>query len=251
MTKFGKAMVFINLFVGVGLFAWAVSLYANRLDYFDRKDAEPPVEGLFTRHKKEVDELSAIAATAQTTYARKAEQARTMDGIREFRLGKLGDSAEFVRKGDDAKIIFRQYVLLRGPLSPEFADLGAAPALIDVKPAVQPAAVKNTRNGELQGLGYLKSRMADAIKEEKDTIARIRQSLKKLEDLSDEANALQVELFAQKRIRDNLGEERQFIGDSQINWDEQLKILERRKKQMEDRLVGLQGGTKVTRADNK
>ena len=62
---------------------------------------------------------------------------------------------------------------------------------------------------------------------------------------------MQVELFAQKRIRDNLGEERQFIGDSQINWDEQLKILERRKKQMEDRLVGLQGGTKVTRADNK
>ena len=65
-TRLAKVLVFVNLFVGVGLFAWALSLYANRLDYFDRKDADPPVVGRFTLLQ---DEVKKTAESSKPSYA--------------------------------------------------------------------------------------------------------------------------------------------------------------------------------------
>ncbi|MGL4423463.1 MAG: hypothetical protein ACRCZF_22595 [Gemmataceae bacterium] len=249
-TKLAKWLVFANLFIGFGLFTWSFSLYTNRLDYFDRKDANPPVDGLFSQLKKQIDELTATSATAQANFARRAEQARAMDAVREFRSDRLNAMAAQVRVGDDEKILFRQYPLIKSPLIPEFPELGLMPALTDVKPAVIPAAVKNTRNADLQGLGFLKIEMGKAVKGETDTILRIRESRKKLDSLNDEAIATQREVFAQKGIIENLKEQKKFLGDSQVNWDEQLKTLERRKTQLLVRLEQLGSSPKVSRAGN-
>lgn len=58
MTKLGKALVLFNLAFGLMLAAWAFSLYANGIDWSDRK-AKTPLEtaGEYTIHESQLDEL--------------------------------------------------------------------------------------------------------------------------------------------------------------------------------------------------
>jgi hypothetical protein len=246
MTKFAKALVFVNLFVGMALFAWAMSLYSNKLAYFDQKDAEPPVEGLFTKLKREVDELTPAVTASQIAYARKAEQARALEQERLFRRDKLNDRLALVRQGDDERIIFRMPLPqpANDPLLRDLPEPIRAPALFDVRQDGPP--VKSARDRDLQGLGYLRSEMAKSVKEEKDTVLRIREARKKLDELNTEMDKTQVEVFAQKVIRLNLIDQRDFLGDARINWDEQLKTLERRQTQLNARLAEM--GAPATKA---
>jgi|SRR5579883_1097434 len=239
MTRLGKILVFVNLFIGVGLFAWALSLYANRLDYFPRKDADPPVEGRFATLKKQVDELSSAATTAMKSYAFKSEQARAFESFRDYRLARLNERLALVRqRGDRPDIFFHQQILMRDP---------QYPGLIDDK--VEGPVVRGVRNNELQGLGYLKSAMEQSVREEKATLARIIEARKKLRELSTRVDAVQAEVFKQKDIRANLLEERDYIADVKVNWDERLRVLQRRNSQLAGRLESLGvRSTKVTQA---
>jgi hypothetical protein len=36
MTTLGKVLAFLNLIGAVGILTWAVSIYANRVDYLER-----------------------------------------------------------------------------------------------------------------------------------------------------------------------------------------------------------------------
>jgi uncharacterized protein (DUF2384 family) len=244
MTKFGKFLVFANLFAGVGLFAWAMSLYANSLAYFDTADADPKVEGLFTTLKKEVDDLNNVVTTGQREYARRSEITRQLENERYRRLARLTDRLVQIRKGDDQNILFRAPAPLTGPLLPNFPDLGTAAALIDVQDPGK--VVRSTRDTDLNGLGFLRSEMAKAVKDEQSLAATIRDKRREMDRLNTEIEAGQNELFAQKLIRTNLDEQKQFLGDSGVNWDEQLRTLQRRKGQLEGRLSGLAGGTGST-----
>jgi len=238
MMKLGKVLVFVNLFIGVGLFAWALSLYANRLDYFDRKDVDPKVEGRFTTLQTEIKNLGDAVAVAQKAYAFKSEQARQFEKYRDDRLTALNGRLAQVRVGNAPNILFRHQVLMRDP---------AFPGLIDV--AIEGPVVKGMRNNDLQGLGYLKSEMDKAVREETATIKRIIDARKRLEELSAKAETVQVELFKQKDIRTNLVEQKSYIADVRVNWDERLDVLQRRERQLSGKLESL--GVKVVRADAK
>jgi hypothetical protein len=227
-TQLGKVLVLINLFVGVGLFAWALSLYANRVDYFDRKDADPPVEGRFTALQAEIKKVTEAATAAQRAYAFKAEQARGFEAIRDVRLARLNDRLNQVRRGNDANIIFKQQVLLRDP---------NFPGLIDVN--VEGPNVKGVRNNDLNGLGFLQTQMASAVREEQTLKQRIKEARDQLEKLSTRVEAVQAETFKQKDIRANLGQQKDYLADVQVNWDERLRVLERRKTQLQVRLEQL------------
>ena len=109
-----------------------------------------------------------------------------------------------------------------------------APALFDVRQ--DGPAVKSARDRDLQGLGYLKSEMAKAVLEEKRTVQRIREARKKMDELNTDTDKTQSEVFAQKVIRLNLLDQKDYLGDARINWDEQLNTLERRRAQLSARL---------------
>jgi hypothetical protein len=239
MTKFAKALVFVNLFVGVGLFAWAISLYSNRLAYFDVKEAEPPVVGLFTQLKQEQDEQIAAITANQTGYAKKAFQVQSLEQIRLYRRDKLAERLNLVRVGDDERIVFRQWLTQQAadPLLRLIEPI-RAPALIDVnRPDAEVPAVKSARDRDLQGLGYLRSEMAKQVKAEADTILRIREARKKMGELNVETDKTQDEVFAQKVIRLNLLDQKDYLADVRVNWDEQLKTLQERQKQLSKRLA--------------
>lgn len=237
-TRLAKILVFVNLYIGIGLFAWALSLYANRLDYFDRMDAEPPVEGRFTQLKREIDDLVSAVNTAQKAYAFKSEQARVFEATRDYRAARLNDRLALVRRGDAPNIFFRQQVLLKDP---------AFPGLIDVN--TEGPVVRGIRNNELQGLGYLNSEMEKAVREEKATLERIVASRQRLEQLSARVELVQTELFKQKDIRNNLFEQRDYIADVQVNWDERLRVLEGREGQLVNRLEALGVSVRSTQAN--
>jgi hypothetical protein len=69
MTRLGKLLVFVNLAVSVGLMAWALSLYTNRVNWLDATTAEGKVEGQITTLKKEIDRLTKAIAETQQGYA--------------------------------------------------------------------------------------------------------------------------------------------------------------------------------------
>jgi hypothetical protein len=233
MTKFGKALVFVNLAIGIGLFAWAVALYANRLNYFPNKDAVPPVEGRFVEMKKEIDDLASAVGVAQKALALRAEYARQFELTRDDRLEKLNARLALVRKGDAPNIFFHQQLFLKDP---GFAGLIALGGVGQPDNAQGPI-VKGVRNNDLQGLGYLKSEMEKAVREETATVKRIIEARKKLEELSAKAEVVQTELFKQKDIRSNLTEEKAYLADVQVNWVERLDSLQRRNLQLTNRLA--------------
>lgn len=233
-TRLAKVLVYVNLFIGVGLFAWALSLYANRLDYFDRKDATPPVEGRFTALKGEITKANETIAAAQKAYAFKAEQARVFEAFRDFRLARLNERLAQVRQGNNPNIFFHQQVLLRDPNFPGLIDVGQPGG-----PPVQGPPVKGVRNNDLQGLGFLQAQMATAVREETALKTRIAEARKKLDDLSTRVEAVQAEAFKQKDIRANLDKQQDYLADVQVNWDERLRVLQRRQTQLQVRLEQL------------
>ena len=63
-TKIGKLLVLANVFIAIGLLAWAVSIYTNRLSYFDGQDGETATKGQFTQYTDEMaqDTIAAMIA---------------------------------------------------------------------------------------------------------------------------------------------------------------------------------------------
>ena len=59
MTRFGKVLVLLNLGLALMLAAWSFNIYANGIDWTDRKDAKstPPRMGQFAVRAAKLDEL--------------------------------------------------------------------------------------------------------------------------------------------------------------------------------------------------
>ena len=45
MTKLAKILVFLNFALGVGMFAWALGIYTNRIDFSNAKGVEGKPDG--------------------------------------------------------------------------------------------------------------------------------------------------------------------------------------------------------------
>ena len=67
MTLFGKILVLLNLALALMLAAWSFNVYANGVDWTDRKDAKstPPRMGEFAVRAAKLDELWKNVAPAQ------------------------------------------------------------------------------------------------------------------------------------------------------------------------------------------
>jgi DNA repair exonuclease SbcCD ATPase subunit len=227
-TRLGKILVCVNLFASIALASWAVALYTARPNFFDNATADPKIEGQFTKYKKELDELNSTLTLAQSNYSQAAAYSTSYEQTRDFRNNMLGKRLALVRKGDDANITFKDQIKLNDK---QFS------ALIDEKR--EGNVIKGVRDTPLQGLGYLTSEMRKSVLEETSTRKAIEEARRKLEELSARVQNRQDETFAQKVIRKNLVDQKFDLGDVQTNWDEQLKLLERRKVQLSSRLAAL------------
>lgn len=229
-TRIGKWLVFVNLFLAVGLFAWALSLYANRPDWFDRTDGDVKVEGQLTRLQAEVKRVSDAIKGAQVGYARAARLLDTKEAERMSRYQVLNNRwlAE-VRDENNPNAQFR--VIPRQPNS----------VLAEYREQRPLAPYLGLQGQPLSGLGTLKRKMQDLVRDERAARAAILAARQRLAQASDRVEAVQAEVFKMKDIRNAQKDQEAFLADAQINWDERLKTLKERESQLLGRLREVKG----------
>jgi hypothetical protein len=248
MTSFGKVLAFVNLVVGLSLLAWGVSVYANRVDWVDRKTDTESVEGEITKLKKEIDKLSRSIADANAAYA--------------VRLAALTD-AEARRDYRKARLDARLNEARRGTFKQQLPDAGN-PVFVDVNKEGPPILAPDGQ--PLRGVDALAKAFNDQVNQARlncegeqrvqpnqwnnlpaliqpDALARMGiEDLRTLHGkLSDEIAAVEVAANKQRDVLTNLRDESTFLADNRVNWTVQLQTLERRQKQLQDKLKELGG----------
>ena len=256
-TTIGKLLVFVNVFFSVGLLAWAVSLYTNRIDWLDRAGADGKVDGQITTLKKEIDRLGKATTDAQAGYAGKryllanAEErldtrnrvfVRRLEQARNGRFkvqitedkGAFGEGVMYVIDREGPDILGPDNKPLRGlkPLQDEFAaEVRTIEQLQNGKGVLTEAQWAEIAGGQL-GLPQLQELTPNL------GIGDLRRLHSVLSDLiaRDE-----LAVVKQKAIEVNLRDEAVYLSEKRINWLAELQTLERRKKQLVGRIDSLGG----------
>jgi hypothetical protein len=250
ITKIGKVLVLINAFISIGLLAWAISIFTNRLGYFDTTQAEATVPGQFTQYTNELKRLNDGSALAQSIYVGSMVSLVKNEQDRSFRSYVLGQLLDEVKKQGRPNAQFREFPrdTYNRAASPEYKGL------IDVLQWGGPMGAqfpnrKGLDNSPLEGYGQLLLKMKTMTNEEKDYAEQSEKYLQEALAISKEiydpaTNAgVQPELFKMQNILKNLDDERDFLGDSLDNWEEQLRTLKLRKQQLVTRLAEYQKAT--------
>lgn len=102
MTLFGKILVLLNLALALMLAAWSFNIYANGIDWTDRKDTKttPPRMGRFAVRADTLNELSKGVPAVQTDWLRERNRLGSEEKL-------LGDERVWYDK--------EMYYVLNGP----------------------------------------------------------------------------------------------------------------------------------------
>jgi hypothetical protein len=127
MTRFGKILVLLNLTLSLMLAAWAFNVYANSIDWSDKKDKGIPV-GMFAIHGARLEEAWKGVVPAQSSWQRQRgrlgnvqmrllqERAWYDQELRHIYVGKSKDKpigqVAIAAKDDDNTGIKRGQILL-------------------------------------------------------------------------------------------------------------------------------------------
>jgi hypothetical protein len=235
-TKIGKVLVFANVFVSIGLLAWAVSIFTNRLSYFDTT-GESATKGQFSQYTEEIKRLSDGIQLAQGGYVGAMDRLIGMEQERAFRTAVLKILMDEVAKEGQPNAEFRVPPRHTDPDTKGLIDVSKYSTMNPFPPAT------NLRGQPLKGFGRLRQEMTNLLKDEKDKtdqIRKLREDTNKLSiEIYDDTNktGLQSEVFKMKVILQNLGDEELYLADAQVNWEEQLRTLKIRKEQLQRRLA--------------
>jgi hypothetical protein len=250
MNAFGKLLAFLNLFAGVTLLAWSVSIYANQVDWLDRKSDAGTTEGQITQMKKEIDRHTRSITATQASYGAEASEVARLEAARDYRKAGYAQRLTQARTGSFT------VQLPQPPLGPNsnYTDLPGLHTFTDLKRSGP--AILGADNRPLRGTKFLEDEFVRQVRQAEQlrkgdpnapiNIANVNQlgidNLRMLQGLlSDQVNALDVAIGKQKDVQANLGEESEYLTDKRINWQADLQVLQRRQQQLENRLTRLGG----------
>ena len=254
MTTLGKVLAFLNLIGAVGILTWAVSAYANRVDYLDHKSGTETSKGQISQMRAEIDSIQKAISESQTAYGNRTSTLARTEEIRDYRQSRFQQRLAQARKG-----VFRVQVPVAGrPGEAVFTDVDKEGPIV-LGPDNQPLrGIENTQadlNIEVRAANLLlrgeqplhepewqkvpevvldPQRFATLVADL--GIGDLRRMHGVLSDLiarTDEATQRQNVIAA------NLREEARFLADYRVNWTAELRTLERRQRQLEGRLSGL------------
>jgi len=245
MTLLGKALVFFNLAFALLLAGWAFNMYANGIDWTDKKEGNTPV-GEFAVHEAKLDEMWKSVPLAQASWL---AQRKVLDSA-EKSLG-----ADRVWYDNEMRHVFVGPTLKANPANP-VGDVSIA-AKDDPKNGIKKGQIL------LDDKGYpllvpLKDRAGnplESLAEYNDKDDKILQSLKEVMDKHEkqiaEANRLTDLIIGDKtkgvrglhqRIEDektkNAGvlAEQDLIKPQLINTVVESELILKRKSQLERRV---------------
>ncbi len=252
MTTIGKLLVFVNLVASVGLLAWALSLYTNRIDWLDTTTADGKVEGQISLLAKEIARLKKAIGETQSGYSVKkyalgVSEERLDQRSRVFatRLGQARSGRFKVQIAED-RGAFGEGVIYdvtregADILGPDNKPLRGLKTLQD-EFAAEVRAIEQLQNG--QGL-QTEAQWMDIVSGT-TTLAQVADltpklgiaDLRRLHTLlSDLITRDEVAIGRQKTVEKNLGDEAAYLGDKRVNWVAELQSLQRRERQLGGRL---------------
>ena len=256
MTGIAKLLVFANVFFGVGLFSWGLSVYSNRVDWLDAKPGEgaAPVEGQITAAKKRITTLLGAIADAQSGpggYGPRRAELLVAESRRDTRVAGFDKRLAQARGGR-----FRVQLTYADPYSGGvYTDLTKEGADV-LTPSEKP----------LEGLDTLRDRFAAETRtieglltgkrvQPDATWQGLRSGTLTLDDAGrlvpdlgiNDLRRLHLELTGlirldeiaidkQQFIRSNLADEGTFLAAARVNTIAELTAIEMRQRQLDARL---------------
>ena len=249
-----RLLVLVNVFLSVGLLAWALTLSSNRLDWVDAKTDTGTAKGQITLLKEEIDRAAKGAADLSGAYvtrgqslaATEANQSSRKKGY-ETRL-KEARGGQFLKQlpldGADAGFTNLSKVgpAEEGPDKKPLRGLAVIQADIDRElKAAERAVVGDAPLAETPEGGLDAALADDARYTELTAKLGTSDSRKLQEQISQRMAAADVAVLKQKEIRVNLTDEAAQLQAGRVNWKAQLQDLLDRQGQLGRRLTGLQG----------
>ena len=210
MTFFGKLFVLLNTLVAFALLSWGFSIYTNRVDWTEVRDGDKKL----TERTKDLND--ALAPT-QRDYARllnaTAANEAEVEKLRE-RIQKRSAESE----------------------TGVFYDLNTKGSFIDENPA-EADKVKGLDGKDLRGVAILQQELATEVENATAASKRFDDFRKEQASFSDEIVAYNATSARLKLLLKDLRDEEIFLADARVNWDEQLVTLQKRNRQLQNKLA--------------
>ena len=232
--RIGKLFVFLNLIVALGLVAWAVSLTSNALDWtdtpegFNKADENPYADDTnnIERLTGKITKLNEGIKAAQNGLAAKSTLVLNAETDRDARYAALQRRLTDARTGRFRTLVY-----------------GRNSGLLDLTPN-NGQDVLGIDNKPLAGLDAISRDIEQSVATQ---VALIKESIalrKQYETLTVEITQLDEEIERQKVILANGNVEGKYLADRYTDWEEQVRTLERRAKQLSDRIAEINAAPK-------
>jgi hypothetical protein len=236
MTFLGKLLVILNTIAAVVVMMFAITAYLHRIDW-SAVEYEPGYT-LDAKVKELAEQIKAVQASngpAQTVTAQ-------AEADLEFRRKRIAERREEARTGT----FYNQYSEPGETISvTDPRDNPADPLITSYRQIwgklPKEKLIYGVDKAPIKGLDTLQkelnAQIADAVTYSDDLAKSIEETNKLLKELGE----FKIRIERQGRIREELTNEREFLSDARINYDEQLVTLTKRNKQLLARLAGYEG----------
>jgi hypothetical protein len=229
MTPIGKLLSFLNLFVGLGILSWSVSVYSNRPAWFGEIPLPETVNAgqtpeNFKQMKAEVEALTRTAAAASANWGAQRKILEAVEERRAERLKKYAERLAWAKTGnpkDESNGFYEPTYEKDGGLL-DLATLGKPIKGSDNKPLKGSETLLNNFVLDVDEVARLESQIVAQRNAFVTIAAQIRQAEDKLLKMTDIREAVQGELF--------------FLETFEVNVYETRETVLRRKKQLDLRL---------------
>lgn len=237
MTAIGKFLAVLNLFVGIGLATWSVSVFANRLPWYDPL---PPAETIHPGHKpanfaylrEELDKHVRAAQAASLLWTQQRQRFEQLEQFRNSRLRGYEEWIGFAKNGNPRDNGIGFYEPVYDP----------ATGLLDLtppSPTVRRTPILGVDNRPLRGADTLQDQYIRDANELIKLARQIDELRNRFRDLSTEILQTEDRLRRMVEIRDSVQAELFYLMDAQWDVYELRETALRRQRQLSQRLAEL------------
>ncbi len=240
MTFIGKLLAVLNLVIGIGMASWATALYTNRLPWFE---PTPPPEMIHPGHKpanfnllkEELDHATRAATTASQQLALQLTELQQLERTRTERLRLYETYLTYARTGNPNDNGTGFYEPVFDP----------ATGLLDLTPPAPGRPRKpllGPDNRPLRGVDTIGSQYINDVNEVIKLSKQLDAYRMRFQTLGVEILQMEERLRKMTEIRDSVLAELFYLEDVRWNVYEQLEQLQRRQRQLSQRLAELRSG---------
>lgn len=234
MTFLGKLFVLANAVFSVAVMTWAISAYVNRIDW--SKVEYEPGKTLDVK----VKELAASIKNVQASYGPGQTTTAQAEADLEWRRRRIAERRQEAITGT----FYNQYTDTGEKYDPPSGDARDNPADplvtsyrqiwgklpkekliygVDKQPIKGLATLQNDLNAQI-----------DLAVKHSDDLAK---SIAEHNQVTKELGDFKIRIERQGRIREELGNEQEYLSDTRVNFEEQLVTLTKRNRQLVGRLA--------------